>query len=190
MPGSLLKNPVIVSVLGLLVERPQHLYALSQELDRRLDAEGLPLGRGSLRNVLTALVEAGWVEVEERQTPNGYRSVFATTEAGVRELRDRVERQIADPRADHDHMAQAVAYLGLLGPAEAAALLRRRAADVQAILEDVRAGVDAAAAAGVPELHVVEAGYAFALRRAEVTWLEETAGRIETGALAWPESET
>ncbi|MFC8730995.1 PadR family transcriptional regulator [Luteimicrobium sp. NPDC057192] len=188
MPGSLLKNPVIVSVLGLLVERPLHLYALSHELDRRLDAQGLPLGRGSLRNVLTALVEAGWVGVDERETPTGTRSVFATTEAGVRELRDRVERQIADPRADHDHMAQAVAYLGLLDPADAADLLRRRAAEVRAIIEAIRAGIDAAGAADLPELYVVEGGYALALRTAEATWLEETALRIQAGELAWPAS--
>jgi DNA-binding PadR family transcriptional regulator len=188
VPGSLLNNPAIVSVLGLLTERPLHLYALSQELDQRLDAQGLPLGRGSLRNVLTALVDAGWVRVEERPTPNGVRSVFATTEAGRHELRDRVERQVADPRSDHDHLAQAVAYLGLLEPAEAAGLLRRRAADVRALVEGVKADVEAAVTAGLPELYVIEGGYAVALREAEVAWLEATARRIESGDLAWPTS--
>lgn len=181
MPGSLLKNSVIVSVLGLLLERPLHLYALSQTLADRLDAQGTALGRGSLHNVLTALVDAGWV----RRDDESGRTVFATTGAGAAELRSRVERQVADVGADHDHMAQAVAYLGLLDRAEAAELLRRRAAGVREVVAEIEAGITRAADAGLPELYVVEGGYALALRKAELVWLERTASRIETGDLAW-----
>ncbi|MEN5072622.1 hypothetical protein ABE437_02290 [Isoptericola cucumis] len=182
MPGSLLKNSVIVSVLGLLLERPLHLYALSQTLADRLDAQGTALGRGSLRNVLTALTGAGWVR---RDDDDAGRTVFATTEAGAAELRSRVEQQVADVGADHDHMAQAVAYLGLLDRARAVELLRRRAAGVREVVGGVEAGVAGAADAGLPELYVVEGGYVLALRRAELAWLEDTARRIETGDLAW-----
>ncbi len=181
MPGSLLKNSVIVSVLGLLLERPLHLYALSQTLADRLDAQGTALGRGSLRNVLTALTGAGWV----RRDDDAGRTVFATTDAGAAELRSRVEQQVADVGADHDHMAQAVAYLGLLDRARAADLLRRRAAGVREAVAGIEAGIAGAADAGLPELYVVEGGYVLALRRAELAWLEDTARRIETGDLAW-----
>ncbi len=184
MPGSLLKNPAIVSVLGLLLERPLHLYALSRELQDRPDAQGLARGRGSLRNVLTALVDAGWVRREEGAETG--RTVFATTDAGAEELRGRVVRQVADAAADHDHMTQAVAYLGLLEAGEAAELLRRRAAGVRTEIGRVESGVSSAADAGLPELYVIEGGYALALRRAELEWLEHTADRIEAGDLEWP----
>ena len=82
-------------------------------------------------------------------------------------------------------MAQAVAYLGLLDRARAADLLRRRAAGVREAVAGIEAGIAGAADAGLPELYVIEGGYALALRRAELAWLEDTARRIETGDLAW-----
>ena len=82
-------------------------------------------------------------------------------------------------------MAQAVAYLGLLDRARAADLLRRRAAGVREAVAGIEAGIAGAADAGLPELYVIEGGYALALRRAELAWLEDTARRIETGDLVW-----
>src|SRR5690606_17578889 len=138
VPGSLLKNSVIVSVLGLLLERPLHLYALAQTLAGRPDAQGTALGRGPLRNVLTAVVDAGWVR---RDADAAGPTLLATTGAAAEELRSRVERQVADVGADHDHMAQAVAYLGLLDRAGAAELLRRRAAGVREVVAGIEAGI-------------------------------------------------
>jgi DNA-binding PadR family transcriptional regulator len=185
VPGSQLDNPVVVSLLGLLLEQPRHLYALAKELANRADANGLSLGRGSVRNALEAAAAVGWVRKEDAGDGRA-RAVFHLTDEGATELRRRVEAQLRDATPDHDHAAQAIAYLGLLGPGTAADVLTRRADDVARQIAATSDALDEALALDVLELHVVEAGYVLALRRAEHAWLTATADRIRSGALAWP----
>ncbi len=136
VPASMLDNPTITSLLGLLVERPLHLYAVSQELPRRLDASGLSVGRGSVRNLLVRLGDIGWVELGGPDSIDDV-ATYRITEEGLAELRNRVRSQVQDTSPDHDHFVQAVAYIGLFDTQEACLLLRRRRERLTTRLTDV-----------------------------------------------------
>lgn len=174
----MLANPAITSVLGLLVERPLHLYAVSRELPRRLDAHGLPAGRGSIRNLLTRLRDVAWIEVEPAAGTTDTTS-YRVTPAGADELRNRVRRQLRDPSPDHDHFVQAVAYLGLLEPQEATTLLRERRDRLAAELAATTRDRDRALADGLPWLHLAEVDYVLHQTASAITWLERTITRLD-----------
>lgn len=188
MPGTLLKNAAVLSVLGLLLERPLHLYALSQELRARLDAAGLSLGRGSIRNVLNAIEEVGWVTRNEPPSPAGrpVRAIYTLTEAGVDELHGRVREQIADASPDHNHFVQAVAYLGLLDITEAVEALRERATALERTIDELQRQHSRALSDRTPELFVIEVDYLIHQMRAEVSWIRSLNDRVERQQLTWP----
>ena len=179
MPGSMLDNPAITSVLGLLVERPLHLYALSQELPRRLDANGLPAGRGSIRNLLTRLRDIDWIEVDPASGGEDA-TTYRVTRAGVEELRNRVRSQLQDPSPDHDHFTQAVAYLGLLETREATTLLRDRRDRLAAEHATITRDRNRALADGLPWLHLAEVDYVLHQTASAITWLDRTIVRLDS----------
>ncbi|KAA9158733.1 hypothetical protein FPZ12_021980 [Amycolatopsis acidicola] len=175
MPQNAMDNPLVLPMLGLLAESPRQQYALFAELrDRyaflRVKTSTVYTLVGSLeRNGLAAL--------------DGEQEVSLTRE-GIAELRRRVEAHLreADPNAD-PKFAIALAYLGILPPGDAAALLRERA---QALKADARAADEVLRESGVAELHMIEGHFLASRLRHDATWLNRLAGRIESGDLAWP----
>jgi transcriptional regulatory protein LevR len=64
--------------------------------------------------------------------------------------------------------------------------LRERAERLRESLEEMRDG-HRDALTQVPRLFVVEVEYAVRLAEAELGWVEEIIGDVESGRLAWPE---
>ncbi|MFB7913057.1 PadR family transcriptional regulator [Streptomyces sp. NPDC056061] len=188
MPRRALDNPIVLAVLGLLLEQSAHPYQMLSELRKRSDNHAAAITRGTLYNTVGALAEAGWVAAQGQQRSGNRpeRTVYALTEAGRDELVRRLDVQIRTPEREFSQFLGAVSYLGALGPGgavealtERAERLRRRTAADERRLADVLA-------AGVPRLHVIEAEYASALARAETAWIEEVVDDIRTGRLTWP----
>lgn len=174
----MLDNPTITSLLGLLVERPLHLYALSQELRRRLDASGLSVGRGSVRNLLVRLSDISWVELGGPDSGDDV-ATYRITEEGLAELRNRVRSQVQDTSPDHDHFVQAVAYIGLFDTQEACLLLRRRRERLTTRLTDVTREHARALDSGQPWTHLAEVDYALSQTAAAIAWLDRTIDRLQ-----------
>ncbi|WP_125911531.1 MULTISPECIES: PadR family transcriptional regulator [Pseudonocardia] len=179
MPASMLDNPAITSLLGLLVERPLHLYALSKELPRRLDASGLPTGRGSLRNLLVRLHDIGWIELVRPDATDDV-ATYRTTREGVDELRKRVRSQVEDTSPDHDHFIQAIAYIGLFEAQEACLLLGRRRERLATHLADVTREHARALDGGQPWTHLAEVDYTLSQTAAAIAWLDRTIDRLRS----------
>ncbi|QIS11431.1 PadR family transcriptional regulator [Nocardia arthritidis] len=188
MPARVLDNPIVVAVLGLLLERPAHPYQIFAELRSRSEHYAAVVNRGTLYNVVSAIADAGWA-VPEGQQRNGNRpehTVYALTPEGTAELVRRLDAAIRNPGREFSAFLGAVSYLGALGPEGAVAALTERAAKLRE-----RADIDAGKlrechADGVPRLFVIEAEYALAQAHSEIAWVESVVAEIRSGTLAWP----
>ncbi|MGW7519555.1 PadR family transcriptional regulator [Streptomyces sp. NPDC054796] len=189
MPRRALDNPLVLAVLGLLVEQPTHPYQMLAELRKRSEGHTAVISRGSLYNTVEALVAAGWIgpQGRERTGNRPEKTVYALTESGREELVRRLDAQIRDPAREFSRFLGAVSYLGALGPEGAVAALGERAARLRERTESDERRLADVLASGVPRLHVIEAEYALCLARAELAWTEATVEEIRTGSLPWPE---
>lgn len=188
MPRRALDNPIVLAVLGLLLEQCSHPYQMLSELRKRSDNHAAAITRGTLYNTVAALTDAGWVAAQDRQRSGNRpeRTVYVLTDAGRDELVRRLNEQIRTPEREFSQFLGAVSYLGALGPEGAVEALtersrrlgRRTAADEERLAE--------ALAADVPRLHVIEAEYALGLARAELAWIDTVVDDIRTGRLTWP----
>ncbi|MCE6994252.1 PadR family transcriptional regulator [Saccharothrix sp. S26] len=188
MPRRALDNPLVLAVLGLLLEHPTHPYQMLTDLRAR---GGAAINRGTLYDVVEALVAAGWVAPQgtERTGNRPERTVYALTDDGHDELVRRLDSQIRTPRREFTQFLGAVAYLGALGPDGAVDALTERA---RRLADRIAADADhlaAVLASGVPRLHVIEAEYALAQARAELAWIGSVTEEIRAGSLTFPTRE-
>ncbi|WP_327290489.1 PadR family transcriptional regulator [Streptomyces sp. NBC_01198] len=188
MPRRALDNPIVLAVLGLLLEQPSHPHQMLAELRKRSDNHAAAITRGTLYNTVAALVEAGWLasQGQQRLGNRPERTVYALTQEGLGELVRRLDSQIRNPEREFSQFLGAVTYLGALGVTGAVEALVERGQRLRQ-----RTGADEerlakALAAGVPRLHVIEAEYALCLARAEMAWVDSVIDEIRTGSLPWP----
>jgi len=188
MPRRTLDNPIVLAVLGLLLEQSSHPHQMLAELRKRSDNHAALITRGTLYNTVAALAEAGWLVSEGRQRSGNRpeRTVYALTRAGHDELVRRLDSQIRDPEREFSQFLGAVTYLGALGPSGAVEALTERARRLTQRTSADEERLADALAAGVPRLHVIEAEYALCLARAEMTWIASAIDDIRTGSLTWP----
>ncbi|MFJ1702504.1 helix-turn-helix transcriptional regulator [Kitasatospora sp. NPDC088346] len=188
MPRRALDNPLVLAVLGLLLEQPAHPYQMLAELRKRSENHAAAINRGSLYNIVQALAEAGWVAArgQQREGNRPERTVYALTPAGHQELVHRLDTQIRTPEREFSRFLGAVSYLGALGPDGATEALTERGARLHERTATDQQRLAEALAADVPRLHVIEAEYALALARSELAWIDAVVADIRTGALTWP----
>ncbi|MBO0837508.1 MAG: PadR family transcriptional regulator [Actinobacteria bacterium] len=180
MPTDALANPLVLPILGLLVERPRHAYAVFSELRSRYDY--LTVRNATVYTLLNTLVNAGWIEAGPSSGPD--RQEFALSEAGRRTLAGRVNRDLREADlADGTAFMTALAYLGILDPTTAADALEARAERIR--IEEQRLD-RLLSSAGVTELHMIEVHFYRDRLRHDRTWLNTTIHRIQSEALAWP----
>lgn len=187
MPRRALDNPLVLAVLGLLLESPTHPYQMLTDLRARGENRAAAINRGTLYDIVEALVGAGWVAPQGTQRAGNRpeRTVYALTDAGRAELVSRLDHQIRTPRREFTQFTGAVAHLGALGPTGAAEALTERARRLSDLIA-ADEGRLAEALADVPRLHVIEAEYALGQARAELAWTTAVVDGIRTGSLAWP----
>ncbi|MBC2642224.1 MULTISPECIES: PadR family transcriptional regulator [unclassified Rhodococcus (in: high G+C Gram-positive bacteria)] len=192
MPARVLDNPLVLPVLGLLLESPMHPYQVEVTLRDRSEAGQWPLNRGSLNNVVGALTTAGWIEEHERAQRDGRpaRTVYALTDTGRAELVTRLDTKIRSAAREFSPFFAALSYLGALGREGAVDALTERAERLTARIESDQARLTRAHDEGVPRLFVVEADYALHAARSELAWIASTISDIHAGHLTWPAART
>lgn len=180
MPTDALANPLVLPILGLLVERPRHAYAVFRELRSRYDY--LSVRNATVYTLLNTLVGAGWIEAGP--SAGSDRHEFVLSETGRRALAERVDHDLRDgDLADTAAFMTALAYLGILDPVTAADALEARVERIRVEeqrLDHVLGGT------GVSELHMIEAHFHRDRLRHDRAWLTTTTQRIRSGDLAWP----
>ncbi|UBU18362.1 PadR family transcriptional regulator [Nonomuraea gerenzanensis] len=182
MPLTAVDNPLTLRLLGLLVERPMHPYALAVALNERYPF--LNAKSGSVYTLVRSLEAAGWVAQTgvEQHGNRPARTVYALTGQGWDIFRERVRRQIREAKVTTSAFVDALAYLGALDRAEAPHVLRER----QDSLEKRIAELDRASDPGLPEITMIEVDFVLHQLRAEADWIRALIARIDGGELAWP----
>lgn len=180
MPLDALANPLVLPLLGLLVESPAHPYELTARLNERYPS--LPTQRSSVTTLVQSLAAAGLVRAQRavRVGKRPRRKVYELTEEGVAEFRTRVAAQLEEAPAASTRFTLALAYVGILTPRQAAAVLGRRLTRCRGERDTVPPLPD-----GMPELHMIEGDYWKAILATECDWLEAFIHRIKTRDIAW-----
>jgi DNA-binding PadR family transcriptional regulator len=187
MPARALDNPLVVPLLGLLLESPMHPYQLLGELEGRGKDATVAVNRGSVYDLVKALAAAGWIAVHGTAQAGNRppRTLYALTQSGREELVRRLDAQLRTPRREYPQFLTAVSYVGVLGPDKAVAALTERATALRARIDDDEARL-ASAQERVPELFVIETEYAVHMLRGELAWVDDVVDRIRSGRLVWP----
>lgn len=178
MPTNALTNPLVLPLLGVLVEGPRHAYAVLVELRARY--AHMAVRSGTVYTLIERLQSENWITSNDDSLSP---AILKATPDGVRALEESVRRELLNGDLNSGHrFATALAYLGILDRRDARDLLTRRAAVVRSEV----ARIDhLLSSADVPPLHMIEASYLRSKLAHDATWLEETVNAIDRGDLVW-----
>lgn len=183
MPLRATDNPLVLPLLGLLIENPRHQYALLTELR---DRYGLRVRTSSVYTLVGSLREAGWVEQAEGR-PAGSSpgsAAFRVSPAGRAEF----ERRVAADLTDTDPMnatrfIMALAYVGILDRGTAVRTLTARIETLEQRADDWERSLETS---GIAPVFMIEADFVASQTRHEISWLEEFVAKIEDPDYTWP----
>ena len=165
-------NLLALGVLATLMERPMHPYEMASVLRERGKEQDMNIKWGSLYTVVANLQKHGLIEAagSTRQGGRPERTTYRITEPGRAELVDWVRELIAVPEREHPRFVAGLSVWGVLGPDEAATLLRQRLDTLTTEIAQQRAGLEQALRV-IPRVFLVEGEYDLALRQAEADWI-------------------
>jgi DNA-binding PadR family transcriptional regulator len=166
-------TPAELTVLGLVIEHPQHGYDLEQRIEDRGIRQWTDIGFSSIYYLLTKLEARGLLRVPE--APGGPRSrrVFHATAAGRAAATRSVLAVLADPQPVPQPFLVGLANLSLLPEQAYAEVLSTRLRKLEARISAVRDAQRAQAVLPRPAREVFS--YSLSLLEAERQWL---AGRV------------
>jgi DNA-binding PadR family transcriptional regulator len=180
-------NLLALAVLSYLAQAPMHPYELSRTLRDHGDARSIKFNHGSLYMVVGQLARAGFIVALEtnRAGQRPERTVYALTDAGRREFRDWLRELVEVPQHEYPHFVAALSLIAALPPSEAVELLGKRLRRLADDRAEIRSLVDAALAADVHPLFLVEEEYRLALLGAEFSFVERFIEQITHPETGW-----
>ncbi|WP_344222881.1 PadR family transcriptional regulator [Paractinoplanes ferrugineus] len=182
-----MNSSLTMAVLALLREGDRHPYEMQHLLRERNIEAVVKLRGGSLYDAIDRLVRAGLATVAGRVRTGSRpeRTIYTITPAGVETLTTIVREHLATVAQEYPAFAAGLAHLLNLDRDEAVGLLHERRSTLTRLFEETDAALQEARKTGVPRLVLLETEYSQLLRQAEITWLREVTGAIETGDMPW-----
>jgi DNA-binding PadR family transcriptional regulator len=176
-------NLLGLAVLSTVIERPMHPYEIASVLRERGKEDDMDIKWGSLYTVVRNLEKYGFIEVAETERAGARpeRTVYRITDDGRAELVDWARELVAEPQPEHPRFKAGLSVLAVLGPDEAAVLLRRRLAALEEGSAALRGQLETYGAQ-IPRLFLIEGEYDLALREAEIRWVRSLVEELEAGA--------
>jgi len=180
-------NLLGLAVLSYLTERPMHAYELNRTLKDRDAARTFKLSYGALYGVVRQLAEAGLT----RASGTGQRgrlprhTVYELTDAGRAEMRAWLTELLSQPQYEYPAFAAALSLVAVLPPDEVTGLLRTRLGHIMSATAEIRSQRDAAVAAGVHPMFLIEDDYRIALLEAEAAFITTFTSKIEDPGSGW-----
>ncbi|GAB4585727.1 PadR family transcriptional regulator [Nocardia sp. IFM 10818] len=174
-----LHNPLALTVLAYLLERPMHPYEIGKLLKQRNADRNIGYKHASLYMVVDQLARAGYITAvhTERDGQRPERTVYTPTAAGEERLRDHMREMVAVPGKEYRQFEAALSLIVVLPPEDVPALLAQRrqaledqAAQQHAVLDRARE-VDA--------LFLIEYRYRLELIEAELRFIDRFRELIE-----------
>jgi DNA-binding PadR family transcriptional regulator len=173
-------------LLGVLSRKPLHGYELRQELEKWAASRWANVAYGSIYHALGKLNKDGLVQIVDTEGASGgpARTVYEITEAGKTEFARLLRGYWIEIRPLIDPLQVAIAFMDHLSTEELLDVLRRRALLVRAELEMFKYGVEVKMRdAGVPRHIAANMRLALGRQEVELTWLEDTIAKVESGEL-------
>jgi DNA-binding PadR family transcriptional regulator len=180
-------NLLGLAVLSYLTERPMHAYELNRTLKDRDAARTFKLSYGALYGVVRQLAGAGLI----RAVGTGQRgrlprhTVYELTDAGRAEMRAWLTELLSQPQYEYPAFAAALSLVAVLPPDEVTGLLRTRLGHINSATAEIRGQRDAAVAAGVHPMFLIEDDYRIALLEAEAAFITTFTSKIEDPGSGW-----
>ena len=190
MPAKNRSNPLALAVLVCLAEQPRHPYEVATTLRQRQKHQSVRLNYGSLYGVVESLERRGLIEALQTRRSGRLpeRTVYRLTESGRIEVHDWLTELLSTPVKEYPSFQAALSFLPALPPEDVATLLAERAQYLETGLAQAAATRELAQKAGIPRLFWVEHEFDMVLREAELGYVRQLIGDIESGALdgtAW-----
>jgi DNA-binding PadR family transcriptional regulator len=179
------RDPLALTILGLLTEQPRHPYEIQRLIrDRKKDFANST--QRTLYHTIDRLVKAGLIMPVEtsREGNRPERTVYQLTEDGYDSFMQWLGELLAQPLPEYPLFTVAISYLVYLPMETALQALQARTIELEAEL----AGIEARKSALEQSLHrllLLELEYIQALRRGELTWIRTLMQDIREGRLAW-----
>jgi DNA-binding PadR family transcriptional regulator len=180
-------TPLGLAVLRLLADGQMHPYEMQQRIREHAIDHVVKVAHGSLYHTVARLAEQGLIEPVEtsREGRRPERTVYAITEAGRDEARLRLREFVMRPAQEYPSFGMALAFISLLPPAEAAALLDRRTVDLEAKLAAHDTVVDSLIKQGHSRVSVIEVEFVNSRLRAELDFVRALSEDIKARRLDW-----
>lgn len=179
-------TPIAIMALALLREDDMHPYEMIRLLRHRRDDRMVTITNGTFYHTIARLQRAGLIDEvgNDRDGNRPERTTYTLLPAGADAVQTWLRAEL--PRVDHPiEFRVALAEAHNLERDEVIALLRQRAAQLDADHAQHRTGLAAARAEGVPEQYLIEVERQEALLAAETRWLHQTIDRLAGPGYAW-----
>jgi DNA-binding PadR family transcriptional regulator len=180
MPSRGRSNPLALAVLSCLAERPMHPYEIANTLRERGKDSSIKINYGSLYTVVESLLRRGLIEEREtvREGRRPERTVYGVTPAGRAEHDDWLGEMISRPEAEFTQFEAALSLAGGLPPDDVLRLLEQRRILLQVHVKADEATYELCLEQALPEVFIVELDYRIAMRKAELSFVEDLIRRI------------
>ena len=182
------RSVLALVLLSLVAEEPMHPYRMHEMIkERGKDRIANVSARNSVYQTIDRLLRAELIAVREtaRDERRPERTVYEITEAGHDALRTWTADMLSSPANEYPEFPAALATLMVLTPEDVTARLEKRVADLAAGLAADRAA--AAAVPDLPRLFLLDDEYSYAVREAELKWVEGVLAALRSGELTWSE---
>lgn len=180
-------SPLALAVLSLLHAAPLHPYGMQRLLKLWGKDSVINIGqRANLYKTIKRLNQAGLIAVRQTERDQLYpeRTVYEVTEAGRQAAHDWLIAMLEAPRNEFAQFPAALSFIMMLGPAEAMAVLERRARALRGELASIEASLEDLAPA-LPRIVLMDDEYKRAVTAAELAWVEGVAADLRDGSWSW-----
>ena len=165
-------TPAELTVLGLVIERPQHGYDLERVIEQRGIRQWTDIGFSSIYYLLSKLERRGLLHVPQAPAAAKSRRVFHATTEGRRHASRTALAFVAEARPVPHPLLVGVANLALFSAQQYAQALRTRLAQIEARIAAVRAvGAAQQTQTSLPLAAREVFSYSLSLMEAERQWL-------------------
>jgi DNA-binding PadR family transcriptional regulator len=180
-------NPLAVSALALLAERPMHPYEMYQLMLQRHDDRLVKVRPGSLYHTIDRLTRNGLAQAvgTDREGNRPERTTYRITDAGRGALASRLTEMLAAPAEEYPEFPLALSQAHNLPAEDVARLIGERRELLRERAGELDAGVDRLAEQDIPEKYWIDLDHERAMLRAHLDWLERLLERITSGRLDW-----
>ncbi|MGW5922811.1 PadR family transcriptional regulator [Nocardia fluminea] len=186
-PGRNVMTPLAIAVLAVLDERPMHPYEMYQLLIARREDLLVKVRPGSLYHVVARLADDEMVAAEGigRAGNRPERTTYRITDSGRSALRARIAELLRMPVQEYPIFRVALAEAHTLPREQVVALLDERVQHLSRARADMDALLDWTRGRAVPRRYFVVLEYMRATTHAELTWIEDFAAELGSGAVPW-----